>query len=146
MIERLARWRSNRTKIPFEMFDLEKAAHEARSDHRLRNIYHRGQELAWDGRTVLRELIEKHGGIHVADPRRGAPLLRDVRLSDAPRLPAHAHRSVLAEGSRSHAQYLVPCGKAARHAAHDRDHRAHDFFRGARAARRAGLERSARLL
>src|SRR5215831_7660467 len=72
MIDMLARWGSQRTKIPFEMFDLEKAANEARADARLRNIYHRGQELAWDGRTVLRELVEKHGGIHIAEDKRQA--------------------------------------------------------------------------
>ena len=70
MIEMLARWGSNRSKIPFEMFDLQKAAQEARADAKLRHIYHRGQELAWDGRKVLGELLEKHGGIHIAEDKR----------------------------------------------------------------------------
>ena len=30
----------------------------------LENIYHRGQEKIWDGRSVLEMLIEKHGGIN----------------------------------------------------------------------------------
>jgi len=59
----LAKWGRSRTKIPFGMFDLAKAAQEARADAKLRSIYHRGQELAWDGRQVLRDLIQKHGGI-----------------------------------------------------------------------------------
>ena len=29
----------------------------------LENIYHRGQEKIWDGREVLSQLVEKHGGI-----------------------------------------------------------------------------------
>src|SRR5262245_36106214 len=72
MIETIARWGSNRSKIPFEMFDLEQAARCARSDAKLRNIYHRGQELAWDGRGVLAELVRKHGGIHVPEDKRHA--------------------------------------------------------------------------
>ena len=30
----------------------------------LENIYHRGQEKIWDGRDVLKMLVEKHGGIN----------------------------------------------------------------------------------
>ena len=29
----------------------------------LEGIYHRGQEKIWDGREVLKELVEKHGGV-----------------------------------------------------------------------------------
>src|SRR6187431_2194155 len=35
---------------------------QARTDTVAR-IYHKGHEQAWDGRAVLDELIEKHGGI-----------------------------------------------------------------------------------
>ncbi len=51
--------------IPYDMFDLARNAEEARRADRLRGIYHRGQEQAWDGREVLPELLQKHGGIHV---------------------------------------------------------------------------------
>jgi hypothetical protein len=65
MIARLATSLGKRTRIPFDMFALEKSADEARRMDKLRHIYHRGQDLAWDGRAVLRELVAKHGGIHV---------------------------------------------------------------------------------
>ena len=71
MIAELAAWQGRRSRIPFDMFQLEQSADEARrADEqrrlgKLRHIYHRGQDLAWDGRAVLAELIEKHGGIHV---------------------------------------------------------------------------------
>lgn len=51
--------------IPYDMFDLERNAEDAKRADRLRGIYHRGQEQAWDGRTLLPELLAKHGGIHV---------------------------------------------------------------------------------
>src|SRR5207249_2363285 len=40
---------------------------EARKLQKLRHLYHRGQDLAWDGRAVLGELIAKHGGIRLSD-------------------------------------------------------------------------------
>jgi rubrerythrin len=36
---------------------------KVRSTETLENIYHRSQERIWDGRVVLAELLEKHGGI-----------------------------------------------------------------------------------
>lgn len=66
MIDKLATWQSRHSRIPFEMFDLARSADEARRMDKLRHIYHRGQDLAWDGRDVLAELIAKHGGIQVA--------------------------------------------------------------------------------
>lgn len=44
------------------MLDLERNAEEARRDRRLQSIYHKGQEHIWDGREVLSELLERHGG------------------------------------------------------------------------------------
>jgi len=75
MIEKLATWQARHSKIPFEMFALERDADEARRMDKLRHIYHRGQDLAWDGRDVLGELLEKHGGITVA-PAHAAALGR----------------------------------------------------------------------
>ena len=40
----------------------------------LENIYHRGQQKIWDGRAVLAELIERHGGVNKVDPRKAAAL------------------------------------------------------------------------
>ncbi|HVV87220.1 MAG TPA: ferritin-like domain-containing protein [Kofleriaceae bacterium] len=65
MLDRLATWQARRSRIPFTMFDLPRNADVARRMDKLRHIYHRGQELAWDGREVLRELVAKHGGIRV---------------------------------------------------------------------------------
>jgi hypothetical protein len=65
MISQLAQSLGKRSRIPFDMFALERSADEARRHAKLRHIYHRGQDLAWDGRAVLNELVAKHGGIHV---------------------------------------------------------------------------------
>ena len=46
------------------VFDLARNATEARRADKLRGIYHRGQETAWDGRQVLPEILRKHGGVH----------------------------------------------------------------------------------
>lgn len=61
-----------RSQIPFDMFDLRLNATEARRAEKLANIYHRGQELQWNGRRVLGELLDKHGGVHVAADKRAA--------------------------------------------------------------------------
>lgn len=65
MIVQLAQSLGKKSRIPFDMFALEKSADEARRHDKLRHIYHRGQDLAWDGRAVLEELVAKHGGIRV---------------------------------------------------------------------------------
>lgn len=59
-------------KIPYDMFDLERTAEEARRADKLRGIYHRGQDLAWDGRRLLREAVEKYGGVKLESPKREA--------------------------------------------------------------------------
>jgi hypothetical protein len=51
--------------LPYDMFDLERSAADARRFERVENIYHRGQDLAWSGREVLANLVAKHGGVHV---------------------------------------------------------------------------------
>ena len=48
--------------LPYEMFDVSRSAGEARRFARLSGIYHRGQDLAWDGNAVLDELWDRHGG------------------------------------------------------------------------------------
>jgi hypothetical protein len=72
MIATLARLGRDRTRIPFDMFALARSADEARRLTKLRNIYHRGQDLAWDGQTLLPELIARHGGIRLDPTQRQA--------------------------------------------------------------------------
>jgi hypothetical protein len=72
MLRQLAAWSGRKTQIPFDMFDLERSANQARRDAKMRNIYHRGQDLAWDGRAILKELMQKHGGIRLSDEKKQA--------------------------------------------------------------------------
>lgn len=44
---------------------------QARTDT-IARIYHKGHEQAWDGRTVLDELVEKHRGINFPEGKRDA--------------------------------------------------------------------------
>src|SRR5512134_3033685 len=44
---------------------------QARTDTVAR-IYHKGHEQAWDGRQILDELVEKHGGIHFPEDKKEA--------------------------------------------------------------------------
>jgi hypothetical protein len=62
------------TALPYGMFDLARSAEEARRYERVENIYHKGQSLAWEGRSLLASLVEKHGGVHVR-PEHKEPLL-----------------------------------------------------------------------
>jgi hypothetical protein len=64
-----------RSKLPFDMFNLKRSAAEAKRAEKLANIYHRGQELAWDGRKVLGDLMERHGGVHM-EPEKAQALSR----------------------------------------------------------------------
>ena len=61
-----------KSKIPFDMFTLARSVEEARAAVKLRSMYHRGQDLAWDGREVLSSLIAKHGGIQLPEEKRRA--------------------------------------------------------------------------
>src|SRR4051794_30256802 len=54
-----------KSEIAFDMFDLPRHAADAKRTQKLEAIYHRGQELAWEGKEVLPELLAKHGGIGV---------------------------------------------------------------------------------
>jgi len=47
---------------------------KSKSTKALENIYHRGQEKIWDGRKVLKELLDKHGGIRKLQPREARAL------------------------------------------------------------------------
>ncbi|MBM4364315.1 MAG: ferritin-like domain-containing protein, partial [Deltaproteobacteria bacterium] len=61
--------------LAYGMFDLARSADEAKRFARCERIYHKGQELAWDGNEVLTELLRKHGGVKL-DAERAAPLRR----------------------------------------------------------------------
>ena len=60
------------TQIPFHMFELARQADDARRFAKLANIYYRGQQQAWDGRQVLANLVDKHGGIDMPIDKRNA--------------------------------------------------------------------------
>lgn len=58
--------------LPFDMFDALRDAREERAAGKLAGIYHKGQQRAWDGREVLAELLERHGGIDLPPAQRHA--------------------------------------------------------------------------
>jgi hypothetical protein len=64
-----------KSPIPYEMFSLARSAAEAKRYAKCERIYHRGQELAWDGKEILPMLLAKHGGIKLAEEKR-EPLKR----------------------------------------------------------------------
>jgi hypothetical protein len=57
------------------MFSLARSADEAKRYAKCERIYHKGQELAWDGKEILPMLLEKHGGVRI-DPEKREPLKR----------------------------------------------------------------------
>lgn len=52
-------------KLPYDMFDLESSATDARRLDRMESIYHRGQALIWNGKELFDSLVQKHGGVRV---------------------------------------------------------------------------------
>ncbi|HVY47444.1 MAG TPA: ferritin-like domain-containing protein, partial [Minicystis sp.] len=58
--------------LPYRMFQLARSANDARRFERAENIYHRGQDLAWNGREVLDALVAKHGGVRFPDDKKRA--------------------------------------------------------------------------
>lgn len=50
-----------RTELPYEMFDASRSAAEAKRFAKCANIYHKGQDMAWDGREILQMLVDEHG-------------------------------------------------------------------------------------
>ncbi|MBL4636336.1 MAG: ferritin-like domain-containing protein [Kofleriaceae bacterium] len=61
-----------RDTISYNMFDLERSAAEAKRFNKCENIYHRGQDLAWNGKEVLDMLVAKHGKPKLTDEQRTA--------------------------------------------------------------------------
>jgi hypothetical protein len=58
--------------LPFDMFDQERPAAEAAAAAKLEGIYHKGQKRAWNGKEVLAQLVDKHGGVHLTDEQKAA--------------------------------------------------------------------------
>ncbi len=58
--------------IPYGVLPGSRGEREMAAARRLRRIYHAGQDRMWDGRKVLAELLDKHGGVHLDEPQKGA--------------------------------------------------------------------------
>ena len=58
--------------LPLDMFDQLRTADEVAAAKKLEGIYHKGQRRAWNGKEVLAELVEKHGGVKVSPEQREA--------------------------------------------------------------------------
>ena len=73
LTERWLRPQRPRTQFPpYELGDSSIVGMaQARTDTVAR-IYHKGHEQAWDGRQILDELVEKHGGIHFPEDKKDA--------------------------------------------------------------------------
>ncbi len=56
--------------LPLDMLDLGRSDVELRAARKIERIYHQGQSLAWEGRKVLDALLDKHGGVHLAEEAR----------------------------------------------------------------------------
>jgi hypothetical protein len=91
-----------KSEIRYDMFDLVRSAEEAKRLGKCERIYHRGQELAWDGKDLLPELLAKHGGVHV-DPDKKEALKRIFAIIMWGELAAWRISAQLADG-------LVPLG------------------------------------
>ena len=61
--------------IPYQMFDQDRTLQEVKAARHLSRMYHKGQDKAWEGEELLKELINKHGGVQLA-PEKIAPLRR----------------------------------------------------------------------
>ena len=58
--------------IPYRMFDREHYGLEAKNARILERIYHKGQNLAWDGKEVLDSLIQEHGAPQISPDKKEA--------------------------------------------------------------------------
>ena len=71
-MSRLRSFLPGRSGIPYGVLDRERTEREVAAARRLERIYHAGQERVWDGKGLLSSLLEKHGGVHLDEPHRGA--------------------------------------------------------------------------
>lgn len=70
------RFSSQKNVLPYDMFDVERSANEAKRLVKCERIYHRGQDLTWDGREVLSTLLQRHGGVQISGEK--AEALRKI--------------------------------------------------------------------
>jgi hypothetical protein len=61
-----------KTELRYDMFDIVRNASEAKRLSKCERIYHRGQEMAWDGKEILPMLLAQHGGIRIAPEKKQA--------------------------------------------------------------------------
>jgi hypothetical protein len=64
-----------KSPVRYDMFDQEHTDVEVKAAQLLERIYHKGQEKAWDGKLLLKELLEKHEGVQIS-PDKIAPMSR----------------------------------------------------------------------
>lgn len=64
-------------RIAYDMFDGGHGEREAEIARKMATIYHKGQELAWDGQAVLAACAEANGGVRL-EPEKRAALVRIV--------------------------------------------------------------------
>jgi hypothetical protein len=71
-----ARWirprRAREHFPPYELVDRDVVARTEARTRKLARLYHVAHEQAWDGRAVLAELVERHGGIHFPPEKKEA--------------------------------------------------------------------------
>jgi hypothetical protein len=73
LTERWLRPRTPRTQFPpYDLGDADIVGLAQARTNTVARIYHKGHEQAWDGRTVLDELVAKHGGIQFPEDKKEA--------------------------------------------------------------------------
>jgi hypothetical protein len=66
--------RGTRSWPPYELVEATIEAEAEKKLERLERLYHKGQDLAWDGKQVLAELIQKHGKPRLPEHAKGSAL------------------------------------------------------------------------
>lgn len=74
-VVRTLRGPRNKTIVPYDMFDALRSDKEVRAARKMEGIYHKGQDKAWNGKELLEELVQKHGGVDLP-PEKIEPLQR----------------------------------------------------------------------
>src|SRR2546422_122830 len=57
---------------PYQLLDNDHVLAAQDKFARLERLYHHAQTQSWDGKQVLRELLDRHGGIRISDDKREA--------------------------------------------------------------------------
>ena len=96
----------SRSIVPYDMFDALRSDKEVRAARKMEGIYHKGQDKAWNGKELLDELVQKHGGVDLP-AEKIAPLQRMFAVIFWGELAAW---KVSAELALDTLQYQVPVG------------------------------------